>query len=171
MRKIVLFIILSLTISTIISCDNDDEYTNTEDAGTLSQQMFTRAAESSNKPSDDEYDQLEPLHDSVPYPFAITLSSLNEGIYKNSFVATVYVIFYHDAVTHEPCVSLVDYRAPQFYEVENVGISERYATGLYTLSASGKDCVGVQCSGTYEYPLCLAYVPTDSVKQENDSVK
>lgn len=155
MRKLIISVILISAMLSILSCTEDADSMDIQGERTLSAQLMTRSAESY---------QLVTVQDSTLYPFQICLSTLQEGVYQNSFVATVYVTFYHDKSTNKPFAVLNSFYAPPFYNVGSVNLSEDLCKGRYKLSASGTERNGINCSGTYPNPLFIAEKKID----END---
>lgn len=148
-------------------CTEDSDITYDFSSETLATSLMTRSS---------EMVYLVSVQDNLMYSFDIVLSSLNEGTLKNSFRATVKVYFDHDKATGKPNVHLVDFIAPINYTVNGASISKDLFDGRYKLSATGKDRNGLDCSGTYTYPILIADIPVlppeedDTLSIDNDSI-
>lgn len=149
------------------NCTEDSDLSYNYSSETLAIPLMTRST---------EMIYLISVQDNILYPFEVELSSMRDGIYKNSFKATVKVYFDHDKATGKPLVHLQDYTAPVGYIVNGVSISKDMFDGRYKLSASGKDRNGIDCSGTYTNPILIADFPIlppeedDSLNNDGDSL-
>lgn len=166
MKRIIHYIYIFFAVTSISlllqNCNKDTDYTLEYSTNTLASSIMTRAGEVSNF--------LVSVQDSIVYPFEIELSSLNVGTYKNTYKSTVYVIFYHDKSSYAPGVSLINYYAPTNHSISGVSIEKDMFAGRYKLSASGKDDKGIDCSGTYKYPIFIAdYKPESNIEEEDST--
>lgn len=149
------------------NCTEDSDLSYNYSSETFAIPLMTRST---------EMIYLISVQDNIIYPFEVELSSMREGIYKNSFKATIKVYFDHDKATGKPLVHFQDYSAPIGCIVNGVSISKDLFDGRYKLSASGKDRDGIDFSGTYAYPILIADIPIlspeedDSINNDSDSL-
>lgn len=168
-NKKYLIAIFTVLIGTFFlqACTEDLDIISEYSIESLATPLMTRSSETI---------YLVTVQDNILYPFEIELSSLREGVYKNTYKATVKVVFDHDKATGKPRVNLLDYIAPANYTINGVSISKDLFDGRYKLSATGKDRNGIDCSGTYAYPILIADIPIlspeedDSINNDSDSL-
>ena len=149
--KNILFAVLLTCISGtfIMSCSQDDDYTNEHEFPTLAKGVLTRAAEQQDKKEQEEH-YIE-VKDSIINTYNVTLHAASEGIYHFSFTTKLYVMFSHDEEDNKPIVYLVDYETPPRHQITEVSLEKAPLRELYVLKVKGADPYNREFNGEYEH--------------------